>query len=114
MGLPYYGQGWTGVTNANGGLFQPSSGPAPGVFGPGTEDYKTLAALPGFTVYRDPRAVFAWLFDGTTFWTFDDPVVVAQKMRYVRSHGYGGAMVWSLDGDDAAGTLTRTIDRGLR
>ena len=51
----------------------------------------------------------AWLFNGTTFWTFDDPIVVAQKTLYVRLAGYGGAMVWSLDGDDADGTLTKTI-----
>jgi chitinase len=113
MGLPYYSQGWTGVTNANNGLFQPSTGPAPGVFGPGVEDYKTVATLKGFTLHRELRAGFAWLFDGTTFWTYDDPLVIVQKMLYVRLRGYGGAMVWSLDGDDAHGTLTRTIDRTL-
>jgi chitinase len=35
-------------------------------------------------------------------------------MFYVRLRGYGGAMVWSLDGDDANGTLTKTIDLTLR
>ena len=114
MGIPYYSQGWTGVTNANNGLFQPSTGPAPGVFGPGVEDYENVAKLQGFTVHRDFRAGFAWLFDGTTFWTYDDPLVIAQKMLYVRLRGYGGAMVWSLDGDDPSGTLTRTIDVTLR
>ena len=116
MGVPYYSQGWTGVTNANNGLFQPSTGPAAGKFGPGNEDYKNVAKLTsqGFTVHRDLRAGFAWVFDGTTFWTFDDPFVIAQKMFYVRVRGYGGAMIWSLDGDDASGTLTRTIDLTLR
>jgi chitinase len=116
MGVPYYSQGWTGVTNANNGLFQPSTGPAMGTFGPGTEDYKNVAKLTsqGFTVHRDFRAGFAWIFDGTTFWTYDDPLVIAQKMFYVRLRGYGGAMVWSLDGDDANGTLTKTIDLTLR
>jgi chitinase len=116
MGVPYYSQGWTGVTNANNGLFQSSTGPAPGVFGPGNEDYKNVVKLTkqGFTVHRDLRAGFAWVFDGTTFWTYDDPLVIAQKMFYVRLRGFGGAMVWSLDGDDASGTLTKTIDRTLR
>ena len=115
MGVPYYSQGWTGVTNANHGLFQPSTGPAAGVFGPGNEDYKNVVKLTtqGFTVYRDVRAGFAWVFDGTTFWTYDDPFVITEKMAYVRLRGFGGAMVWSLDGDDANGTLTRTIDRTL-
>jgi chitinase len=65
-------------------------------------------------VHRDLRAGFAWVFDGTTFWTLDDPLVIAQKMFYVRLRGYGGAMIWSLDGDDANGTLTKTIDLTLR
>ncbi len=112
LGVPFYGRGWTGVTNANRGLFQPATGPAPATFSPGYEDYKRLKALPGFTRYRDLRAGFAWLFDGTTFWTFDDPAVMYQKTAYVRWKGLGGVMAWSLDGDD--GTLMAAIDRGLR
>ena len=55
----------------------------------------------------------AWLFDGTTFWTFDDPLVLLQKTLYIRTHGLGGAMMWELSGDDANATLTRTIHFGL-
>ncbi|GAA4599413.1 chitinase [Actinoplanes octamycinicus] len=115
LGLPYYGQGWTGVTGAGNGLFQPATGPAPGVFAAGTEDYKTLKKLPaqGFTVHRDLRAGHAWLFDGTTFWTYDDPAVLLQKTLYIRSRGLGGAMMWSLDGDDENATLTKTVAVGL-
>ena len=57
LGIPYYGQGWTGVTGGD-GLFGTATGPAPGVFAAGTEDYKTLKNLPaqGFKVHRDLRA----------------------------------------------------------
>jgi chitinase len=115
LGIPYYGRGWTGVTGGGDGLFQPAAGPAPATFEAGYEDYKKLAefARGDFTVYRDVRAGHAWLFDGTTFWTYDDPLVVFQKARYIRHEGLGGAMVWSLDGDDAHATLTRTIRFGL-
>ncbi|MGI5247081.1 glycoside hydrolase family 18 protein [Dactylosporangium sp. CA-139066] len=111
LGVPYYGQGWTGVTNANHGLFQPATGPAAGTWAAGNEDYKVLATLPqqGYKVYHDLLSGSAWLFNGSTYWTYDDPIVVAQKGLYVRLAGYGGAMVWSLDGDDANGTLTKTI-----
>ncbi len=112
LGVPFYGRGWTGVKDANHGLFQESEGPAPGHAEAGYEDYKRLKALPDFTVYRDFRAGFAWLFDGTTFWTFDDPLVMYQKTAYVRWRGLGGVMAWSLDADD--GSLMRAIDRGLR
>jgi chitinase len=116
IGIPYYGQGWTGVSDSGGtGLFQPATGPAAGTFAPGTEDYKVLAPLAGngFRVRRDFRAGHAWLFDGTTLWTFDDPLVVLQKALYIRARGLGGAMAWELSGDDANATLTRTISAGL-
>lgn len=114
LGVPFYGRGWTGVPDVNHGLFQPSGGPAPARFEAGVEDYKTLVSKPGFTVFRDRRAGFAWLFDGTTFWTFDDPQVMAQKAAYVRSHHLGGVMAWSLDSDDSTGSLMHAVDQGLR
>jgi chitinase len=116
LGLPFYGHGWTGVMGGGDGLFQEAEGPAPATFEAGSEDYKVLATLPaaGFTLYRDNRAGFAWLFDGTTFWTFDDPTVMRLKTAYIKRRGLGGAMVWSLDGDDANGTLIDTIHQGLR
>jgi chitinase len=115
VGVPFYGRGWTGVPDVNHGLFQPAAGPAPGSAEAGYEDYRNLTALTrqGFDVYRDKRAGFAWLFDGTTFWTYDDPVVLRQKTRYITRNGLGGAMAWSLDADDDQGTLTRTLDEGL-
>jgi chitinase len=116
MGIPYYSQGWTGVTNADNGLFQTATAAAKGKWVAGTDDFKNVEALTaqGFKVHRDLRSGFAWVFDGTTFWTYDDPLVVAQKMLYVRLKGYGGAMMWSLDGDDANGSLTKAIDLTLR
>jgi GH18 family chitinase len=60
------------------------------------------------------RGLANWLYDGTQWWSYDDPVTIARKMVYVRHNRLGGAMVWSLDGDDSRGTLTATIDRTLR
>ena len=112
VGVPYYSQGWTGITStANNGLFQPATGAAPGL-----NTYRSVSALigtDGFTVYRDVRAGHAWIFNGTTFWTLDDPAVLAQKTRYIRDNRLGGAMVWSLDGDTADGALTRALASGL-
>jgi chitinase len=115
LGLPFYGRGWTGVTDAANGLFQPATGPAPATFEAGYEDYKKLATLTGpeYRLHRDNRAGFAWLFDGSTFWTFDDPTVMRLKTAYIKHKGLGGAMMWSLDGDDANATLLRTIHSGL-
>lgn len=115
LGIPYYGRGWTGITGGGNGLFQPATGPAPATFEAGYEDYKKLKTLAGngYTVHRDLRAGHAWLFDGTTLWTYDDPAVVLQKTLYIRRAGLAGAMIWSLDGDDDNATLTKTIGLGL-
>jgi chitinase len=114
LGMPFYSRGWTGVTAANRGLFQASAGPAPATFEAGVEDFKVVAAKPGFTVFRDRRDGVAWLFDGTTFWTLDDPTALREKAAYVTGHHLGGAMAWSLDADDSRASLVRAIDSGLR
>lgn len=114
LGVPFYSHGWTGVPNVNHGLFQFSTGPAPATFEPGSEDYKTVRNLTGFTVFRDPDIGVAWAFNGNTFWTLDDPTAIAQKMDYVRERELGGAMAWELSGDDATGSLVAAMDSGLR
>ncbi|MFG3495075.1 glycoside hydrolase family 18 protein [Streptomyces sp. NPDC047928] len=116
VGMPFYGQGWTGVKGGGDGLGQPATGPAPATWASGYEDYKALAKLADsgrYTLHRDRRGGHAWLFDGTTLWTYDDPRVLWTKASYVRARGLGGAMFWSLDGDTADGELINAVDRGL-
>ncbi|HET6358185.1 glycoside hydrolase family 18 protein [Streptomyces sp.] len=116
MGMPFYGQGWTGVTGGGDGLGQPATAPAPATWAAGYEDYKALKKLAEsgtYTLHRDRRNGHAWLFDGTTLWTYDDPQVLRAKTSYIRERGLGGAMFWSLDGDTADGELMTAVDRGL-
>ncbi|MDQ0941010.1 chitinase [Streptomyces sp. V1I1] len=116
MGMPFYGQGWTGVTGGGDGLGRPATAPAPATWAAGYEDYKALKKLADsgtYTLHRDRRGGHAWLFDGTTLWTYDDPQVLRAKTSYIRERGLGGAMFWSLDGDTADGELMTAVDRGL-
>ncbi|MFF5974196.1 glycoside hydrolase family 18 protein [Streptomyces sp. NPDC012769] len=113
VGMPFYGQGWTGVTGGGDGLGQPATGPAPATWANGYEDYKALKKLADsgtYTLHRDWRNGHAWLFDGTTLWTYDDPWVLRAKSAYVRAKGLGGAMFWSLDGDTPDGELITAVD----
>jgi chitinase len=112
VGLPYFGRGWTGVPARNKGLYQSSTGAAPGTWEAGVEDYKVLATKAGQR-YRDRANGANWLYDGTQWWSYDDPATIARKMVYVRHNNLGGAMVWSLDGDDSTGSLTAAIDDAL-
>lgn len=116
VGMPLYGQGWTGVTGGGDGLHQPNTGPAPATYQAGFEDYKALKKLAEsgtYKLHRGTKNGDAWLFDGKTLWTYDDPTVLRAKTEYVQDRGLGGAMVWSLDGDTADGEAIRAIDRGL-
>ena len=113
VGIPFYGRGWTGVRNQNNGLYQPASGAAPGTYEAGIEDYKVLKTR-GVPSFRDPITGAFWLYDGNTFWSYDDPQVIHEKMSWLKSLGLRGAMVWSLDGDDATGTLISAVHNGLQ
>ena len=115
MGVPFFSHGWTGVPDRNRGLFQPATGGAPGSL---RERFRGLQGAEGeagpVPVYRDHRAGFAWIFDGSTFWTYDDPFEMWRKARYADSRGLGGVMIWSLDGDTAQGELISALRQGLR
>ncbi|HUH06313.1 MAG TPA: glycoside hydrolase family 18 protein [Egibacteraceae bacterium] len=115
MGVPFYGRGWTGVADVNNGLYQPATAAAPGTFEAGFEDYKVLKTLTdqGFTRYWDAEAQVPWLFDGTTFWTYDDPESLGIKAEYVNDNGLGGMMFWEVTGDTSNGELITAIHSGL-
>ncbi|PRY00401.1 glycosyl hydrolase family 18 protein [Allonocardiopsis opalescens] len=116
LGVPFYSRGWTGVPAGpdGDGLFQTATGPAPGRYEPGINDWDVIAAQAGgFTLHRDNTLGTAWLYNGSTFWTYDDAVSMRQKTDWAQRQGMGGVMIWSLDGDDAGGTLIRAIDDAL-
>ncbi|HEY0639567.1 MAG TPA: glycosyl hydrolase family 18 protein [Pseudonocardiaceae bacterium] len=112
IGVPAYGRGWAGVGTTNNGLYQPSSGPAPGTWEAGVEDYKVLATRPG-TRYRDATNGALYLYANGQFWSYDDPQLMVQKANWIKSNGLGGSMVWSLDGDDSQASLVTALHTTL-
>jgi chitinase len=108
LGMPFYGYSWQGVSATNHGLFQAGQSVR------GDSPYSAIAALAlHSTVYRDPHSKTPWLFDGSTFWTYDDPLSARTKAAYAASHGLAGVMVWELSGDTADSQLLRAIRAGL-
>jgi chitinase len=115
LGIPFYSRGWTGVPNANNGLHQNAAGPAPGRYEAGINDYEDIKPLlnSGYVLHRDTQAGHAWLFNGSTFWTFDDPTEIARKTAWITANGLGGAMIWSMDGDTPNGELMTAVHQGI-
>ncbi len=121
MGIPFYYRGWTGVTAGNQhGLYQNATGPSPAFATTqtaGVADYKELAAA-GLTTnasdnFFDATTQAAWIYDGTNLYTGDTPQSIAAKTQYIKSKGLAGAMMFSLDGEDANDTLLNAVASGL-
>ena len=112
LGIGFYGRGWTNVPNVNNGLYQTGSA-APGTYESGIEDYKVLKDRPG-TIHTDANARATWKYDGNTFWTYDTPALITEKMNYVKVQNLGGAFFWEFSGDDPQGTLAKTVGNGLQ
>ncbi len=66
-----------------------------------------------FILYRDPRSKAPWLFDGSTFWTYEDPTSARTKARFARDEHLGGVMAWELSEDSADSALLRAAHLGL-
>jgi chitinase len=94
MGLPFYAYGWSQVPPENHGLYQS------GVAIHGDKPYSFVRELiSNSTLYRDRRTQAPWLYDGYTFWTFEDPTSIRFKVNYSQHQKLGGIMIWELSGD---------------
>ncbi|OLT25913.1 hypothetical protein BJF83_22105 [Nocardiopsis sp. CNR-923] len=92
---------------------QSATGPATGTYEPGIDDWKVVKDRSGFTLHRDDALGTAWLYDGNTFWTFDDEIALTHTADWAQAQGLGGVMIWSIDGDDAGGSLMAAVDAAL-
>ena len=108
-GVGLVDRAWKSHWPARMDLAQSATGLARG----GNLPWNRIKDLPG-TVHDDRRHGATWKYDGTEFWTYDTPELLTRKARYVSARGLGGVMAWSLDSDDAQGTLVAALDAGLR
>ncbi|WP_395573237.1 glycosyl hydrolase family 18 protein [Streptomyces sp. BK79] len=109
LGIGFYGRGWTGVTqSAPGGT---ATGPAPGTYEAGIEDYKVLKNACPVT---GTVAGTAYAHCGSQWWSYDTPSTIAGKMTWAKNQGLGGAFFWEFSGDTANGELVGAISSGLK
>ncbi|MQA26206.1 MAG: chitinase [Micromonosporaceae bacterium] len=108
LGIGFYGRGWTGVSqSAPGGS---ASGPAPGTYEQGIEDYKVLKTRCPST---GTAGGTAYAFCSGQWWGYDTPGTIGGKMSYANSQGLGGAFFWELSGDTSGGELITAMKNGL-
>ncbi|QES43867.1 chitinase [Streptomyces venezuelae] len=109
LGIGFYGRGWTGVTQKEPG--GTATGPAPGAYEQGIEDYKILKnSCPS----NGTIAGTAYAHCGTNWWSYDTPATVKSKMAWAKDQKLGGAFFWEFSGDTANGELVSAINDGLK
>ncbi|MFF2920945.1 glycoside hydrolase family 18 protein [Streptomyces celluloflavus] len=104
LGIGFYGRGWQGVTqDAPGGT---ATGPAPGTYEAGIDDYKVIkdrcpaTGKVGGTAYAKC---------GDQWWSYDTPETIGTKMAFKDAQGLGGTFFWELSGDTTGGELIKAI-----
>ena len=108
MGVPFYGYSWTAVGKENNGLFQAGRAVH------GDQPYRYIRTLTASSaVYRDARSRAPWLFDGETFWTYEDAESVHYKVSYAANEGLGGVMIWELSEDTSDALLLKSAHDAL-
>jgi chitinase len=92
----------------NGGLFQK------GTANKQDRSYHHIRDIASdFSAYRDELTEEPWLFDGQTFWTYEDPVSIRFKASYAAHQHIGGLMIWELSGDTTDAELLNIAYRSL-
>jgi chitinase len=108
MGFPFYGYGWNVSNDAQQGQFVPGTPVDQG------ESYAYITGLMStFQELRAEPGKTPFLFNGSQFWTYDDPTSIREKVRYANAHELRGAMAWELSQDLPDGELLKTIARTL-
>ncbi|WP_419997873.1 glycosyl hydrolase family 18 protein [Streptomyces boninensis] len=108
LGVGFYGRGWTGVTQATPG--GTATGPAPGKYEQGIDDYKELKSKCPAT---GTIAGTAYAKCGSEWWSYDTPATIGGKMTYAKDQGLGGAFFWEFSGDTASGELVTAVKNGI-
>jgi len=95
VGVPFYGYKYTSVSNASNGLYQTYSGCS-------SIPYSAIASSylnAGYVRYFHQQSMVPWLFNGSTFISYDDEQSMGYKAQYIKSKALGGAAIWELSQD---------------
>ncbi len=111
IGGAFYSRKWEQVPDVDHGLCQM----AQTVGGYGKEYGELVESYinkNGFVRYWDEEAKAPWLFDGSTFISYDDEQSLGCKIEYLKEKGLAGIMCWEYIGDTTH-TLTTFMRKEL-
>jgi len=105
LGVPFYGKGWTGVGNANHGLYQTAKDASKS-----PPEYRSLKALPESADRQFyPKIATCSIWNNDEFFSYDCPQALQLKRQYARQHGLGGLMFWEMGQDTTDAELVKVL-----
>jgi len=93
LGIPFYGHRYTCVSGGGSGLYQHFQKAASISYDTVCANYLCNCC---FSEYVHSNALVPWLFDGSTFISYDDEASIACKAQYILQNHLAGASVWEL------------------
>jgi chitinase len=111
VGVPFYSRAWHGIEGGEDGLGQ--EGQTIGGYGPNYGDLvENYIDQNGYRRYWDCEAKVPYLFNGSTFISYEDQESLAGKIAYIKEKGIGGIMFWEYK-CDPTGTMVPFIRREI-
>ena len=110
MGISFYGKQYDNVSPWNNGLYQVYNGISTIGYGDIATKYLNKH---GNNRYFHYGSLMPWIYNGTSFITYEDKESIFYKTDYIKSNELGGAMIWELSGD-SNGFLLNQLYNGLK
>jgi chitinase len=92
VGIPFYGYIYNNAAGGGTGLYKTYSGGSAASY----DKILTYLSDSTYTRHRHSDALVPWLFNGSTFISYDDETSVAAKTAYITQNNLAGAAVWEL------------------
>ena len=112
VGAAFYCRHFDYVPNVNNGLLQPAG--TTGLYGPNydglTEEFRKAN---NYVEYWDEDAEASYLWNGSTFVSFESPEAIRRKCTYIMDKGLLGIMYWE-HGSDTTRELLTVIHNTLK
>ena len=110
VGVPFYGHRYSNVKGGGTGIYKTYSGYK-------SLDYDDIVSGylsdKSYTRYYGTAGRTPWLFNGSTFITYEDAASLSEKAAYIKNQGLAGAGIWELS-QNANGTLLKALFKNLK